>query len=43
MRKIYFKTNEDYFRFYNKHKEHLKIYSLDYTKTMKIHLFYDIM
>lgn len=43
MKKIYFKSNEDYFKFYNTHKEQIIVYSLNYTKTMKIRLFYDIM
>lgn len=43
MRKIIFKTNKDYLEFYNKYKDKLSIYSLSFTKTMKIRLFYDIM
>lgn len=43
MRKIIFKTNKDYLEFYNKYKDKLTIYSLSFTKTMKIRLFYDIM
>lgn len=43
MRKIFFNTNEDYFKFYNQYKEQIKVYSLSYTKKMKIRLFYDIM
>ena len=43
MRKIIFNTNTDYFTFYNKYKDMIKIYSINFTKTMKIRLFYDIM
>ena len=43
MRKIIFNTNDEYFTFYNKYKEMLKIYTINFTKTMKIRLFYDIM
>ena len=43
MRKIIFKNNKEYLDFYNRYKEKLTIYSLSFTKTMKIRLFYDIM
>ena len=43
MRKIIFKTNNDYFTFFNKYKERLIIYEINFTKTMQIRLFYDIM
>lgn len=43
MKKIIFKNNKDYFDFYNKHKEQITVYSLSFTKTMQIRLFYDIM
>lgn len=43
MRKIIFNTNEDYFKFFNRYKDKLTIYALNFTKTMKIRLFYDIM
>lgn len=43
MRKIIFKTNDEYLTFYNKYKEKLTIYSLDFTKNKHIRLFYDIM
>ena len=43
MKKIIFNTNEEYLKFYNLYKEQIKVYSLNFTKTMKIRLFYDIM
>ena len=43
MRKIIFNNNEEYFKFYNRYKEKLEVYYLNFTKTMKIRLFYDIM
>lgn len=43
MRKIIFNTNSEYLDFIRKHKDQIKIYSLSFTKTMKIRLFYDIM
>lgn len=43
MKKIIFNSNIDYLKFYNKYKEQIEIYSLSFTKTMKIRLFYDIM
>ena len=43
MKKITFKTNEEYFKFYNQFKDNIKIYEVKLTKTMKIRLFYDIM
>ena len=43
MKKIIFNKNEDYFKFYNRHKEQITIYYINFTKTMKIRLFYDIM
>lgn len=43
MRKIIFKTNDEYLSFFNRYKERILVYSLNFTKTMKIRLFYDIM
>lgn len=43
MRKITFKTNDDYLYFYNKYKDKIIVYSLDFTKKMQFRLFYDIM
>ena len=43
MKRIILKTNEDYFKFLEKYKNQLKIYSLSFTKTRLIRLFYDIM
>lgn len=43
MRKITFKTNDDYLYFYNKYKDKIIVYSLDFTKKMQIRLFYDIL
>lgn len=43
MKRIIFKTNKEYFDFFNKYKNQIEIYSLNFTKTMKIRLFYDIM
>ena len=43
MKKIILKTNEDYFKFLDMYKEQIKIYSLTFTKTRLIRLFYDIM
>lgn len=43
MKKIIFNKFTEYLEFYNKHKEQITIYSLSFTKTMKIRLFYDIM
>lgn len=43
MKKIIFKTNDDYFKFFNKFKDNIIVYSLDFTKKMQIRLFYDIM
>ena len=43
MKKIIFKTNNDYLYFYNKYKDNIIVYSLDFTKKMQIRLFYDIM
>ena len=43
MRKITFKNNFDYFKFYNQFKENIRVYSLKITKFGKILLFYDIM
>ena len=43
MKKIIFKENVDYFKFYNRYKDKLIVYGLNFTKTMQIRLFYDIM
>lgn len=43
MKKIILKTNEDYFNFLEKYKEQIEIIKLEFTKTMQIRLFYDIM
>ena len=43
MRKIIFKENKDYLDFYNKYKDKIIVYSLDFIKKMQIRLFYDIM
>jgi hypothetical protein len=43
MRKKIFKTNKEYLDFFAKYKEQIKIYQLNFTKTMQIRLFYDIM
>lgn len=42
-KKKYFKTNKDYFVFYNKFINQLKIYKIKITKDKKILLSYDIM
>lgn len=43
MKKKIFKTNKDYFDFINKYKAQIEVYRVDFTKTMQIRLFYDIM
>lgn len=43
MRKIRFKENKNYFDFINKYKDHIEVYKVNFTKTMQICLFYDIM
>lgn len=43
MKKIIFKSNDDYFKFYNQFKDNIQIFQLKFTKTMKIQLFYDII
>ena len=43
MKKILFKENKDYFDFFNKYREQITIYKLDFTKKWKIRVFYDIM
>lgn len=43
MKKIIFKTNEEYFKFIEKYKGQINVYLVNFTKTMKIRLFYDIM
>lgn len=43
MKKKIFKTNKEYLEFFTKYKEQLIIYQLNFTKTMQIRLFYDIM
>lgn len=43
MKKKTFKTNKEYFTFINKNKARIIVYKVDFTKTMQIHLFYDII
>lgn len=43
MKKLILKTNEDYFNFLEKYKEQIEIIKLEFTKTMQIRLFYDII
>lgn len=43
MKRIIFKTNNDYLEFINKYKEQIEVYSLSFTKKRQIRLFYDIM
>lgn len=43
MKKIICKTNESYFNFINKYKEQINVYMINFTKTMQIRVFYDIM
>lgn len=43
MKKIILKKNEDYFNFINNYKEQIIVYMVNFTKTMQIRVFYDIM
>lgn len=43
MKKIILKNNKEYFDFLNKYKGQIEIFKLEFTKTMQIRLFYDIM
>lgn len=43
MKKIICKTNKSYFDFINKYKGQVEIYMVNFTKTMQIRVFYDIM
>lgn len=43
MKRIRLRTNEEYFNFLNKYKNQIEIYSVSFTKTMQIRVFYDIM
>lgn len=43
MKKVILKTNSEYFDFINKYKNQIEIYEVNFTKTMRIRVFYDIM
>lgn len=43
MKKVILKTNREYFDFINKYKNQIEIYEVNFTKTMRIRVFYDIM
>lgn len=43
MKRIILKTNNDYFEFFNKYKDQINIYMINFTKAGKIRVFYDIM
>ena len=43
MKKVILKTNKEYFDFINKYKRQIEIYQINFTKTMQIRVFYDIM
>lgn len=43
MKKILLKDNKDYFNFINKYKDQINVYAVNFTKTWKIRVFYDIM
>lgn len=43
MKKVTLKTNKEYFDFINKYKNQINIYMVNFTKTMQIRVFYDIM
>ena len=43
MKKVILKTNREYFDFINKYKNQINIYMVNFTKTMQIRVFYDIM
>lgn len=43
MKKIICKTNKSYFDFINKYKEQINVYMINFTKTMQIRVFYDII
>lgn len=43
MKKIILKNNESYFKFLNKYKNQINVYMVNFTKTMQIRVFYDII